>query len=561
MVPQLARRVLVFAFLFVILLWSCRREQPSGFDRNLPPETVLTGVPAESTSAYYRIHLHWHGIDPDGIVTHYEYSVTDTSKVPGEDTPGFTGFTRTTRTDSVFILTANKLQTLGHRFYVRAVDNEGKADPTPAWTYFVADDFNLPAVDFLSAVGTWTAGDGIPRTIAITSGSESSPTDTIGVGGRFTASWTGHDDDDGDSVVGFEYRRTEEPEYAGGTLGDTTASFDFARPAGSALDAYYTGNAAIYVQAIDEAGARTRPPALRSVVVNFSPRAWVVDPDAAGDPGHARRLFFRETEHGKIYPSGTVLADMAGGRRVVVRFTGEDDSRDRRLDPNNPSGVIGYQMRRLKNGGGPAFKDIPGNPYPGTGTLNDGYVHTSGDYVVLIRARDELGRTGPADTLNPTVTAVMRYDVNYAPFFEWVRYVDGDGREQPLWSPEPSFPTPEIAIAPLPGGGYPGFIIRFQARDDHDLADPHPLDPNPLVEDEAGAIASYQTLLNGARASFLDAVPDTATGLYPDTRTFPVSPAAGKGKVSAGNNALVLNAKDDGGRIVTLTIPFRVVLE
>jgi hypothetical protein len=559
MVPRIAARILLFGSLFLVLVWSCRREQPSGFDRNRPPESMLTGAPAESSNAYYRVHLHWYGTDPDGFIVHYEYAVTDTNRVPGEDTPGATGYTRTARTDSTFVLAANKIQTLGHRFYVRAVDNEGKTDPTPAWTYFVADDFNLPEVDFISSVGYWITGDGAERTISITSGSVNAPTDTIGVGGRFTASWTGHDIDDGDSVVGFYYRRTSESEYQGGTLGDTAAAYDFFRPSGSGLDTYFSGNAAIYVQAVDEAGGRTGPPALRSVVVNFSPRAWIVDPGATGDPGRESRLFFVETDHGKVYPSGTVLAD--GTRHVRIRFTGEDDGRDVRLDPNNPSGVIGFQMRRLKNGGGPAFKDVPGNAYPGTGHTDEmEYGHLSGNYTYLIRARDELGRTGPADAGSPGVTAVLRFDVNYSPFFAWIRYVDGNDQEQPLWNPDPGADPAEVSIAPLPGGGYPAFEVRFLARDDHSLDSPHPLDPNPLVEDETGKIKSYQVLLNGARGSFLNAVPDSS-GLYLDGRTFPVSPAAGKGVVSPGTNTMVLSAKDDGGRVTALSVPFRVVLE
>jgi hypothetical protein len=129
------RLALLLGFLCLVLVWSCRRDQPSGFDRNLPPETMLTGAPPESTSSYYRVHLQWFGTDPDGYVVHYEYSVTDTSRVPGEDMPGTTGYTRTTRTDSTFVLAANKTQTLGHRFYVRAVDNEGKTTSTsPRWT-------------------------------------------------------------------------------------------------------------------------------------------------------------------------------------------------------------------------------------------------------------------------------------------------------------------------------------------------------------------------------------------------------------------------------------------
>jgi hypothetical protein len=465
----------LWCLLGLIFFWSCRRDAPSNFDRNLPPETILTGAPAESSSAFYQVHLMWYGVDPDGLVDHYEYSVTDTNKVPGEDDPGFSGFLKTTKTDSVFRLEANKVQTLGHRFYVRAVDNEGKTDPTPAWTYFVADDFNLPGVRFLSATGHWRTGRGTDTTVALSSNSAFAPSDTIGVGGEFRASWEGFDADPGGVVVGYQYRRSADPEFIGGTLADTAASFSFARPAGSDLSTYFSGVAAILVRSIDDAGAKTNPESLRSVVVNFSPRAWIVDPNQTNPPVRARPPLFIEKNSQVAYPSGTFLAD--GLRRITFKYTGFDDKRDIRLDPNNPSGVIGFQFRRLKGGGGVAYLDIATwKPYPLVSDFDDGVGLSSGDYTYLIRARDELGREGAPETL--------KVSVNYFPYFEYVTYLDDTMTEQSLWNPGPSgsqMDTVTVGIAPQ-GGGYPGLTVRFYARDDHDPGNLDPMDFNPVIE-------------------------------------------------------------------------------
>jgi hypothetical protein len=515
---------------------------------------VLTGVPAESTSAFYQVHLKWYGVDPDGLVDHYEYSVTDTSKVPGEDDPGFSGFLKTTKTDSVFRLEANKVQTLGHRFYVRAVDNEGKTDPTPAWTYFVADDFNLPGVRFLSATAHWKTGRGTDTTVALTSNSAFAPSDTIGVGGDFRASWTGFDNDPGGYVVGFEYRRSSDPEHLGGTLSDTSAAFSFARPAGSDLSDYYSGIAAILVRSIDDAGAKTNPESLRSVVVNFSPRAWIVDPNQTNPPVRANPPVFVEKDSQVIYPTGTFLAD--GIRRITFKYTGRDDKRDIRLDPNNPSGITGFQYRRLKGGGGVAYLDVASwKPYPLVSDFDDGVGLTSGDYTYLIRARDELGREGAAETL--------KVSVNYFPYFEYVSYVDGNDVEQPLWNPGPSgnqVDTVLVGIAPS-GGGYPDLTIRFYARDDHDPGNMDPMDFNPVVEQELSQVASYQALLNSARSSFLGAPVDSLGQPTADERQYPVSPLGGAGIVGSGINVLVVKAKDISNRITTVQIVFRAELQ
>jgi hypothetical protein len=541
---------------------GCREDRPSTFDRNLPPETVITGAPAESALAYYQVHLKWYGVDPDGVIDHYEYSVTDSNKTPGEDDPGFTGYYQTTRTDSVFLLTANDPQILGHRFYVRSVDNEGKTDPTPAWTYFVAHDFNFPRVVFTSAVGRWIDRQGRPQEVPIASSSRFAPTDTIGVGGSVTVSWTGFDDDipccpgiGSGRVVGYEFRRSNDPEFLGGTPADTIATMSFAEAAGEDITAYYSGTAAILVRAIDDAGARTNPDSARSVVVNFSPRAWIVHPDSTVPPAKARTPVFIEKDSQTIYPSGTVLAD--GLRRIQFKFSGRDDDRDMSLDPNNPSGVVGFQFRRLKNGGGFAFQDIQTwKRYPQVSDFDDGADLTSGDYAYLIRARDELGREG--------LPAILEVSVNYSPYFEWVRYVDQDTVEQSLWNPGPSgqqLDTVQVVIPELQGGGYPDFRVRFVARDDHDPMNPHPLDFNPLVEEELSFVQAYRIALNNALQGFSIAPTDSAGLPTVDERVYPVSPLGGASVVSEGLNVLELTVRDLGSRFATVTVVFDVVLQ
>jgi len=547
--------------LLLLAFWSCRETPPSSFDSNLPPETVISGAPAESSQAYYRIHIKWYGSDPDGSIDHYEYAVTDTNKTPGEDTPGFSGYRSTTRTDSVFVFTANLPQILGHRLYVRAVDNQGKADPTPAVAYFLAEDFNTPRITFHSGIGTWYDRAGHLRTTQIHSTNRFNPTDTIGVGGNVTISWSGFDVDPGDSVVGFEYRLSTSPLYNGGTLADTVATVSFAQPPGATIASNFSGGESFLVRGIDVAKARTNPDAVRSFVVNFDPVTWIVDPDQTDPPAH-RRVFKDNDRSGATWPSGTWLADESGsGRDIQFKYTAFDDPRDMSLDPNNPAGVVGYRYRVLNQGNGVAYQDILGNPrpYPQVNDFrSDSFGRlVSGDYLILMQATDELGRNGKPDTI--------KVNVNYYPYFETVRYVDEQGGEQDLWVPAlPTAPQDTVTVVMHrdQGGAYPELLVRIFARDDHHPPPgKHPLDFNPVVEDELGFVADYSARLNNSREGFIDQPQDSTGAAIPLERSFAVDPEGGSGFLTAGMNRLEILARDGSGRVTTLEVLFRLSLE
>jgi hypothetical protein len=543
--------------LSLLVLWGCRRENPSTFDSNLPPETIISGAPAESTLSFYQVHVYWYGNDPDGFVDHYEYAVTDTNKAPGDDTPGFSGFYRTTVTDSVFKMSANLPQILGHRFYVRAIDNQGKMDPTPAWTYFVAHDFNFPDVVFHTSQARWIDRSGNLRTFPLTSTTRGAPTDTVGMGAEVEFSWGGFDVDPGGFITGYEYRSSKDDEFQGGTLADTTFSLSFARPAGSAISSYFSGNELVQVRAIDDAGAKTNPDSARSFVVGFSPLTWILDPTQGGTPVRKKVFSDRDTE--LVWPSGTTLADDPNGRNVRFQYTGFDDPRDQSLNPNNPSGIIGFEYRRLLNGGGLAYQKLPGwNPYPVPSEFSLGNLPgqpgsselKSGDYLFLVRSVDEMGRKGRPDTL--------AVNVNYAPYYAWVRYVGQDGMEHPLWNPGGSLVTVDIDSV---AGSYPDLQVRYFARDTHfPPPDTDPLDPNIVVETELSSVKDYLARLNGSRTGFEAAPIDTAGGRGPGETFFEVDPNTATGKVRPGENELLLRVRDVSNRVGELKIKFLVNL-
>jgi len=106
---------------------------------NQPPETYLSvrdSSLVDNLSDEERlvstVYVSWSGDDPDGYVAAYELRYYDTATGPVG-----VGWTRTTRNDSLVLLPIPPGQaTANVTFEVRAIDNEGLADPTPARTVF-----------------------------------------------------------------------------------------------------------------------------------------------------------------------------------------------------------------------------------------------------------------------------------------------------------------------------------------------------------------------------------------------------------------------------------------
>ena len=139
-VLELLILVLALPALYLAQLGCEGIEQPEPA-KNKEPETVVTSGPVDSTDAFYRVPVFWKGFDDDGLIQGFEYALDDTLR---------SDWVFTTRSDSEFVfLTAldapeEQLQRRFHRFFVRAIDNEGKEDLTPAWIEFFAETQAAP---------------------------------------------------------------------------------------------------------------------------------------------------------------------------------------------------------------------------------------------------------------------------------------------------------------------------------------------------------------------------------------------------------------------------------
>ncbi len=108
------------AILIVLLVSGCSEHFPNQPLGNLPPETFLALRPDSTLRrTASQQDIHWWGEDPDGFVAGYYFSFDSTH------------WTFTTANDSLFGLKLNTTDTT-YSFFVKAVDNEGAEDPTPA---------------------------------------------------------------------------------------------------------------------------------------------------------------------------------------------------------------------------------------------------------------------------------------------------------------------------------------------------------------------------------------------------------------------------------------------
>src|SRR5512140_2725838 len=149
---------------------ACRKLPTDNNDRNRAPETYLTAAPVDSisnsglTRIPYRFRAQWAGSDTDGEVVGFFVAVTETTvdvttgrafRLPP---PKPQDYKFTTARESLFTfdVTEGRGTDREHALYVYAIDNQGKVDPTPAVTHFVARDQNLPGIRWLLARGTGT---------------------------------------------------------------------------------------------------------------------------------------------------------------------------------------------------------------------------------------------------------------------------------------------------------------------------------------------------------------------------------------------------------------------
>jgi hypothetical protein len=111
---------------------------------NLSPDTTIISGPAPGSSESYRVGLAWTGTDSDGWITSYEYAWYS-GPLPEGDLDTLLAWVATEAVEDTFEVMADTCCVTdgsggfhGYTFFIRAVDNDGAVDPTPASRSFTA---------------------------------------------------------------------------------------------------------------------------------------------------------------------------------------------------------------------------------------------------------------------------------------------------------------------------------------------------------------------------------------------------------------------------------------
>ncbi len=347
---------IVVAGLALALLGSCAKT-PLRVDRNRPPRTFLVAAPIDSTISHptatgvsysYRVHLYWRGEDPDGYVVGFLWAFDDSS----------VGKLRyTTKTDSIFDLTVNdSTQITGgstiigatryHTFYIKAVDNLGKADPN--FTVYNRTTFKAstikPKVRFVPDP---------PFDLPSPAARDSGRIETLSAGQPFKVAWTGNDSD------GYVIRYKIDVGSFSGPL--TTDSFVVFNDSTNAKSINLgSGLYNLTITAVDNAYAVGKTNFF--FVVNHDPETWFL-------PKGKPQGYYHPPYLGGNAVDESIVVVFAEGDTVPYRSTvwfnwdGEDVGRPGTL--NNPlpetNCVKAYSLE-LRNGTH-ALGPSPGQPY------------------------------------------------------------------------------------------------------------------------------------------------------------------------------------------------------
>lgn len=223
----------------LMLLDGCRAFDPEPVIVNRPPDTFITGAPAETTGTRFLRHMYWYGTDVDGEVVRFIWALTDSTvrdeSRPEEDEendrfnpaldittieniPGRqVGFT--TQTDSTFLFAVNRVSTPSKdvTFHLVAVDDRGALDPTPARLHFINNSLGNPSLRFLvhTFEDTGSSDPWVLRWVGTPDGPElgatceDSPTPFIGFQQRFRVTWEASSPNG--PIVGYRFNASQDP--------------------------------------------------------------------------------------------------------------------------------------------------------------------------------------------------------------------------------------------------------------------------------------------------------------------------------------------------------------
>lgn len=185
----MTRRGFVLVFTGMALLWlvgcSTSTDLTGSGVPNSRPDTRVTGQPPTLLEAGYSVEFNWTGGDPDGRIAGFQWKISDNGVdgVSPRDTLTVDPLTGavinpwrfTTATDSVFYVLADQTDFPGdpegfersyrtHSLFVRAIDEDGAVDPSPAMITFTSTTI-VPTCSGYFPNANATAATTVPYTV------------------------------------------------------------------------------------------------------------------------------------------------------------------------------------------------------------------------------------------------------------------------------------------------------------------------------------------------------------------------------------------------------------
>lgn len=142
---KLSSVLCVFIVFALIVHFSCERKT-SPASPNLPPNTTLANIPVDDDTLFALVTLHWDGEDYDGFISGYQYRYITKHLFAGDSVVQEWVFTTETSVTIPFESSDNLNY---QRFQVRAVDDGGGLDPTPAERKFYTVQTIFPETEIL----------------------------------------------------------------------------------------------------------------------------------------------------------------------------------------------------------------------------------------------------------------------------------------------------------------------------------------------------------------------------------------------------------------------------
>ena len=168
--------ITVILIIYFQLFLSCEKFPPGDVESeapNNPPNTTLANIPMNGATLYALVNFNWDGEDDDGYIDYYQYRYTTEYLFQSDDDTGSYYFTSTdtsgqlvttwwkidstmirewqSLTETNAVIAFNSLAVLNHQlFEVRAVDNSGNVDESPATLSFYTNQTQFPETEITS---------------------------------------------------------------------------------------------------------------------------------------------------------------------------------------------------------------------------------------------------------------------------------------------------------------------------------------------------------------------------------------------------------------------------